>query len=220
MSTDLFDTPLVTRSDAFVASAAAVQPVIVRPCHAGIDVQDDKIGLWALPQADGRLGFQVIGLPARTGFDGDCSLLQSDARHDYAPGDVRIDGSRLVCLRPNETEPLLQEGFVLSLSPAMAAVLTAWLPRLVHVAERAHQVAIAVAAHLAPAYSDNGIDVCAALVSRIMLDGHNVEDARRIVGDVHWTLERPDWRAAVDAPDVRALLQAAATEVAGAAVQP
>lgn len=186
--------------------------VRIGPAHSGIDITDEQLGLRVVPQADGRLGFQVIGLPARTGFQEACSLLQSDARHDFAPSAVRLDGDRLVCLEPNASEPLLHEGFVLTLAPAMAAVLADWLPRLVRVAERAQQVAQRVEAHLTPAPSAHGLDVCTDLVAEILLDGQSAADARRLVGQHHWTLAKPEWCAAIDAPDVRQLLDAVAHE--------
>ena len=203
---------LPTRLEAMLGSRSNPEGVRVSPVHCGVELATDLVGVWVLPQADGRLAFQVIGMPATTGFEDTCSLLQSDARADFAPASVRLDGDQLVCMEASSHAPMLREGFTLDLESTMARALSEWLPRLIRVAELAAPIAKAVEAHLAPAPSAHGVHVCAELVATILLDRKSVDGAFASVASHHWTLAKPEWQAALTTPAVRQLLDAVAEE--------
>ncbi len=204
------EAPLLTRGQALTTKRP--DGVTITPAHTGIEVADERLGVQIMPLADGRLALQVIAYPAATGFKEACGLLQTDARRDFAPEAVRLEGSELVCLgsSPWAGAAALREGFVLQLTAPMASALAPWLPRLVRVAEAAHPIAQRVEAHLKPSPSAHGVGVCVDLVSAILLDGWSVEEALDTIGRHHWTMNDPAWRAALGASDVRQLLDAVA----------
>ena len=94
----------------------------------------------------------------------------------------------------------------------MADFLSAWVPRLARVAELAAPVAQRVEAQLAPETIARSQDVCAELISVILLDRKSVAGALNAVAQYHWVAREPAWQAAFAEPAIRELLDAVAQE--------
>ena len=205
------DSPSSTRRQAAVAARAL--GVTLQFAWSGIAISDGRLGVAVVPQADGRLGVKVTGTPGLTGFDQAALITQDRAHADYAPDEVRLEGTRLRCEAANFYTPALREGFTLDLEPPMAACLAAWLPRLRRTAELAAQLASTVRAHAASAWGPFPESACASLVATVFLDGLSVPAAQRASAVYLTTLSREDrWHDAFTAPDVQQLLEAVAEE--------
>ncbi len=200
-------TRLPTRTEGAQVPASEGQSVRISPCYAGISLEDDSLGLWVIPSADGRLAFKIVGPLGCPGSRPAGDLLQTDARRDFAVSAVRLQDNRLICMEPSCPGALLEEGFELTVSTPMATALAAWLPRLVEVAELAAPIARAIQSHLAPGSTLEGLDVCDEVVAAILLDGKSVDLALASVALHHWTLGKAEWQAAFELKPIHQLLE-------------
>lgn len=205
-----------TRLEATLTCPAA--GLLLKFAWAGIEISDARLGVALIPNAEGRLGVRVVGFPALTGFDDAVSLLDPDARSDFAPEALSLDGCQLRCLAQTESAPMLRQGFTVDLAPNAAAFLVDWLPRLARVATLAEPVAQLCSALLAPKPTAHAAGVCAELVAALLLDRKSVDAALTVVAQDHWAGRDPAWQGAFADPGVRQLLDAIAQESQGGPV--
>lgn len=202
---------LATRLEA--ARNARSDGLIVEVAGAGLEISSDLLGLTVVPRADGRLGFCVIGYPALTGLCGSCSLLRPGAYASFAPSFVQLNGLQLACLHSSDLAPMLHQGFTLTLESSMARFLTRWLPRLARVAELTAPMARRLGAHQCLPPGMQGQDLCAELVSAVLLDGQSVDGALAVLAPCAEDAALP-----TSEPVLRELLKAVARERASATV--
>jgi len=175
---------------------------------AGFELSNDRLGVVLVPLATGTVRASVTGYPSLTGLDEPCALLDAPVSHEFAPGDLALEGERLIALAPEPLAPVLRQGFVLELEPGMAPVLAAWLPRLEEVACRSAEVAACARAHLPDDWTgrESGLQVCADVVAAITLDGVSPSAAIDVARQEHWASSVEPWLEALAQADVARML--------------
>ena len=184
---------------------------------AGFELASERLGVVLAARATGTLAVSVVDYPALTGLEVETALLDAGVSREFAPGDIVVEGHRLVCLAREPLAPQLAQGFVLQLEPGMADVLLAWLPRLERVAATAADVARRIEAVRGLEPSGAGLAFCAEVVAGVVLDLQPSAAALAAARREHWASAVDDWQAAFDTPELRARLEAARLAAPGGA---
>lgn len=98
----------------------------------GIGIEGKRFDLRVYPEKDDTFILRVIAAPAATGFDGYCSMEDSEAATVYfARDDIKLNGFELSCLAVGLKQlPEYRHGFTLILEGGMPELLKTWLPIL------------------------------------------------------------------------------------------
>lgn len=181
---------------------------------AGFELASERMGVTLVPLATGTVRASVTGYPGLTGLDEPRDLLDPLASHEFAPGDVAVDGECLVALAREPAAPALRQGFVLALEPGMAPILAAWLPRLERVARLAAEVASCARGYVPDEWAgqEQGMQVCADVVAAMSLDRQSTSTAIEAARREHWASSIEPWLAALVQPDLAPVLERVRTD--------
>lgn len=175
-------------------------PTVV-PEWDGVYIAGQLIGLRLQPDASGRIGISVLGLPASTGFDRPCRLSSCEELPVFAPAEIQLYDTRLDCFAADPYAPSVRTGFTLELEPGMAQLLRVWLPKLEAIAAASKAISEKFSAQLPPPI-DHMLNAITSVVRRILLDGWDVNHSVAYEREHGIWREQSEFMALFDAEDI------------------